>query len=108
LEIPPAIILEAHHFRLQRDPDRRFLAVGKREAGSCLNPGDRLLGINCFPRHRSPEKDAQALSDPALGMIEAGKEDALAPLNLIGDHIYRFKLETQASPEVPALARQRL
>ena len=68
-----------------------------------LCPASRLIGEICIetahfvrrPTDRSLQQIADPLLQDAVGVIEAAEEDAVAPFDLIGDHLPGIELKPQ-------------
>ena len=66
--------------------DRLALALGERHADSPLDPGDGFFRLDRRPGQRAGRDRPQPFGDAALGVVEAGEEDAVRLADAIGDH----------------------
>jgi hypothetical protein len=79
----PGTAGDYQHLGGERHPDRRPLAVGERQAGALLDPGDRLVGIDRRPGRAAGGERLQPLGDVALGLIQCREKDAASPVHFI-------------------------
>ena len=86
-----------HHENLRGDGKAYGLALARRQgqSDSVLDPRDRALRIDRRPRCRARRDRAEALGDLALGVVEAGEEDAACAADLIGDDAPLGELEAE-------------
>lgn len=78
-------------------PHRLFLALGKRELGSCLNPRDRLAGVNGWPWRLAAGEPVEHLGDLPLGVVQAGQEDTAPAVEVISNDAALLQLEAEGS-----------
>ncbi len=84
-----------HHLGDERDPERCFLAVGKRQLRPLLDPGDRLVDIDRGPGRLPNGKRLELLGDFALGSVKCGKEDATTAFEIVGNDSTVLELKAQ-------------
>jgi hypothetical protein len=93
----PGAAGDHQHLRRKSDADSLDWALGERQLCPFLDPRDRLLGSDEWPR-RPPDSQCPQLSgDLALGPVQPGEEHAAPALEIIGDDRAVLKLEAKGS-----------
>jgi hypothetical protein len=83
------------HFGNESDANSLSLAIGERRLRLPLDPRDRLVSIDRWPRRFSDCERLEAFPRFPARPWEAGEEDATVALKIIGDYRVVFELHAE-------------
>ena len=86
---------------------RLALRGGERLAGFLLDPGDGLVGVDLRPGRRAAAQGEKPVRDAPFGEMKAAQEDAVGPVDRVGDDLARLQAPRRGLVRSDRLATSR-